>query len=998
MPSGSENASSTDEYDQPELPLFGDSPKPLETKPSPSSRPGAFPSRHFIGWDRPVLDLVVEHLADSWSGKDALDLSNCLILVPTRNAGRLLREKLALHASQYNAAVIPPLVTSPEFVTAPARLEVFPSDLPITNSRTSLLIWSSFLLDLPLEKFRAIFPIAPVERDMNWAMGTARDLLHIRNLLTESNHDFSSASQILAEKGMEPLRWKELARLEKQAIQFTGSVDYQDEFLARNIAEGTGNFPPEIKQILVTSIPDISHQAAKALLRHHQTIPVEILIHAPADLTDQFDDWGRPIPDHWLEREIAIPDAEEVIHQAANATEQAELVGRLLENQTKPAGVSSIGIPDAEVAAPVAEILAAKDWTTHDPSGQAVSTHGIFYLLQQTRKLLAEESFSAFQCLLRCPDFSNALIADSKETDLTATSLLNHFDELAKRCLPDRLHDARSAAKRSFSKTPELAAALDWTEQWMARIKKGPFEDALIDYLSAIFANRTFRKNDKAKSDFTDVAKAILQILEELSDSENFFRQTLRCAEKLELLLELLGESQIYADRTARDIDLQGWLELPWDDAPHLIITGINDHLIPESLVGHAFLPDSARGLLDIQTNDTRFARDAFLLTGMIESRRNSGGRVDLIFGRQSNSGDPLRPSRLLFQCSDDELPARILQFFSGENSRHQTHPWKLPWKLQPMALPDDHKIYHRFSVTAFRSYLVCPFRFYLSHGLGMRDLDIGKTEMDAMEFGNLIHNVLEDFGNDSTAKQSVDEKEIADFFQQSLDARLDRIYGSRLTTPVMIQQKSAQQRLRWWAKLEAEQRREGWSIEEIECEIATKETPFCLGGTEIHGRIDRIEKHPQQGYRIIDFKTGGVFDSQRKKNKQVDEYHLTPIKRTESADDFPEWTHVTDSNGKACRWTDLQIPLYVLAMKQRYPDQAISAGHINIGPTQGEVQISLWDQLGEDTLESARSCAENIIEAVQKENRFWPPSEKVTYDDFEEILFGNALESVATM
>ncbi len=590
MPSGPENNPPPDDYGQAELPLFEDS--PLPQSPQPPSATDAKISQIFLEWKCPVLDSVVEHLTAFWSGTDALDLSDRLVLVPTRNAGRLLREKLALHASKFEAAVIPPLVTSPEFLHAPARLETSTADLPVTNSRTSLLIWSSFLLDLPLEKYRHLFPINPVERDLNWAIGTACELLHIRNLLAESNHDFTTAGQVLAENGMEPLRWKELGRLEKEASRFTAELGYQDEFSARKLATEKGMLPQEINQIYVAAVPDLTHQAARALQRHSQTIPVELLIHAPADISDHFDNWGRPNPAHWLEKKIAIPDAGQVIHQAANAAEQAALVNRLLENQSNPAGISSIGVPDPEVATPVAEILAANGWSTHDPSGKSVSTHGIFYLLQQTRRLLVEESFAAFQLLLRCPDFSTALVNSLEKPDLNAGSLLELFDKLADRCLPNRLHDARSSARRCYPNIPELSDALDWTGQWISRMKKGPFEEVVIEYLSTIFASRTFHKNDKTKSDFTEVASNILQISEELSTNGKIFRQTLRSGEKLELLLELLGETQIYAERTARDIDLQGWLELPWDDAPHLIITGFNDHVIPESIIGHAFLPN----------------------------------------------------------------------------------------------------------------------------------------------------------------------------------------------------------------------------------------------------------------------------------------------------------------------------------------------------------------------------------------------------------------------
>ena len=121
----------------------------------------------------------------------------------------------------------------------------------------------------------------------------------------------------------------------------------------------------------------------------------------------------------------------------------------------------------------------------------------------------------------------------------------------------------------------------------------------------------------------------------------------------------LEGET-IYSERKAGAIDLQGWLELPWEDAPHLVVTGMNDGFVPEVAQGHAYLPDSARRLLGLRHNDDRHARDAYLFSSLLACRRDYG-RLDLVFGRLSATEEPLRPSRLLFACPPAELAERIL-------------------------------------------------------------------------------------------------------------------------------------------------------------------------------------------------------------------------------------------------------------------------------------------------------------------------------------------------
>ena len=94
--------------EQLELTLFDEKPpeRPVEL------------SRRFLGWDRPLLDLATDLLTDGWRG-GTLDLADRLVIVPTRQAGRRLREALALRAAERDAVVLPPLVVVPEFLLSP---------------------------------------------------------------------------------------------------------------------------------------------------------------------------------------------------------------------------------------------------------------------------------------------------------------------------------------------------------------------------------------------------------------------------------------------------------------------------------------------------------------------------------------------------------------------------------------------------------------------------------------------------------------------------------------------------------------------------------------------------------------------------------------------------------------------------------------------------------------------------------------------------------------
>jgi len=128
---------------------------------------------------------------------------------------------------------------------------------------------------------------------------------------------------------------------------------------------------------------------------------------------------------------------------------------------------------------------------------------------------------------------------------------------------------------------------------------------------------------------------------------------------------------------------------------------------------------------------------------------------------------------------------------------------------------------------------------------------------------------------------------------------------------------------------------------------------------------------------------------------KTVENHHIVSLKRTEEAESFSAWSLVTSSEGAASRWSDLQLPLYRLAMERRFPGEKITTAHVTLSKTKPEIGLDAWDTLDGALLESARVCAESVITAI-RQRQFWPPAEKLPYgDDFEALFLGEPLDAV---
>ncbi len=948
------------------------------------------PTCHFLGWDKPVLETTVAFLAQDWKGDGLLDLSDHLVVVPTRQAGRRLREALARHAAAREAAVLPPLVVTPNYLFSPARLGE--TDTPAASPQAARLLWTAVLLRLPLDDFRRVFPVDPPEQSLDWASGMARQLHAVRDLLVESGLDFRAAAGRFAELDLEPARWRELASLEAAALSLIEKIGFRDPGLASLAAAERGTLPDTVRRLVVAAVPDLRPLVASALDHHAATIPTTILVPAPESEAAAFDAHGRPIPEAWLEREIAFAEPERRLHPCATPAAQAEHCRELLAAYDNPSACAAIGLPDPDVAPTLEQSLLADGLRTYDPAGKAVSREGVVHLLRLLHELLASGRYDPFRQLLRCPGFAAATLPEERRDSLRPGLLLRDSDELACEHLPGGLDEARDALRRHPDKAPTLAAVIDGTRALLGRLRKGDFTGELCAFLAAVFAGKRLAPHDPETAVFAEIADAIHALESDLAAVASAFPAAPDAADRFGLLLDALGEARVHPERGPRDLDLQGWLELLWEDAPHLLVTGMNDHAVPESVVGHAFLPDSARKLLGLPDNEARFARDAFLLAVLVETRRQNG-RLDLLFGRLDASNNPLRPSRLLFQCQDAELAARTLRLFRESGGDRVPPARTVAWRLKPAPLPPEHRVFQRISVTGFKSYLACPFRFYLKHGLGMESVEVDKAELDSLDFGNLVHAALEAYGRDEELRRSTDTEAIATCFESEIDRWLAQRFGPRLSTPLLIQREAARRRLARWAVIEAEQRAAGWEILEVESTLGKDDWPFVIADLPVTGRIDRIERHPDEGLRVFDFKTYSPVD--KGEVRTIAQYHLANLKRSEDPAALPGWLLAVGEKGKTQRWTDLQVPLYHLALSERFPGESVTAGYATLGRTAEDVRIDLWDGLGEALLDSARNCAAGVIESI-RQGIFWPPNDRMpAWDEFRDLLSPTAEEAV---
>lgn len=911
--------------------------------------PPANVRRHILPWDRPLPAQAAAWLARGWAGDGPLDLGGVLVIVPTRQSGRRLREALAEHAAGRGSAVLAPRVVLPEDLLAPAAAG---PAVTVASRLETQLAWAATLRAAELEDFRAVFPVDPPARNFAWAARLAAQFQRLQSALGENGLRLRDVLRRAGDGLPETERWAQLAELERRCDALLAAGGRCEPQAARLAAARSPAPPAGITRIVLLATPDPLPLAVGVLAELARSVPVDVVVFGPPAGADFFDEWGRPREEAWSRRPPALPDFAAQVHLCADAADQAARVTALARGYGEPEGALAVGVADAEVAPALENGLRGAGLAVFNPGGRPRRHDGLHTLLAHLAALVREPAFDTAQALARCPDIL-AWLAARAGGKFSPAAVLEELDDLHARHLPATI----ATALGHTAQRPAARAALEGALELRAQLTRGEFPGNAAAALATIFGRRSVAGGAALQ----ESAEAWMDVLREAAAARPDF-PGLDHAEWWELALTQFGESLRTEARPAGAVDLLGWLELLWEDAPHLVVTGLNDGRVPETVAGDPFLPEALRARLGLKTNEARFARDAYLLAALAAARAHAG-RLDLLVGKVSAAGDPLRPSRLLLVCAEGELPRRVAALFRPAPTARPAPPWRRAWKLRPPAGPPPARI----SVTAFRDYLRCPFRFYLKHALQMETVDPFKSELDALDFGTLCHFALEAMGREPALRDCTDAAALREFLLAQVDRRARERYGAELTLPLLVQLESARQRLARAAEVQAAQRAAGWVIEHVE-----RKFELGLGAVTVSAKIDRIERHAATGaVRVIDYKTSD-------KGVPPPAAHVRSARRAETA---PAWARFT-RGGKELVWTDLQLPLYLEAVADEFGG-AVGAGYFNLPKAVGETALVLWEDYDAEWRAAARRCAEGAAAAVTA-GIFWPPAEVPPRDEDE--------------
>ena len=924
--------------------------------------------RHFLDWDAPITRRVREWLLPQDEGP--FDLSDTLVLVPTRQAARRLRETLASHSETVGSGLLSPVILTPGALLRATDTELRPATPAVVSA-----VWLDVLRGVDTTDFPALFPRVADPNDVAWAADTGGQIQSLRGQIADGAYTLARVAAMGADVLDEPERWVDLATLETRYLERLQALGFRDPHTARIRAAEAPELPPGCSRVVVACVPDPVPLAIRALEELETAHPVDILIHAPEALADQYDDWGRPQQAHWSSCPLSLPaPGPELQLTASPAAQAAAVCSSIAASEWGPADIA-IGVPDRDVIPHLASAMESMGVAAYDPAEKKLPEHALFQLVDTLVTLVRDPSYRSVRRALRNADLLQHL---KRSAGVEATALLNALDRVHNAYLPRSLSDLRAACDRErairaarVDVDVSLVPAIEYLERVRGLFAAGSPVAALQESLQAVFAERMLHSGRAEDDEFERAARCINDTMMTLDD-EALDGLGLEAGDVLLLLRRLLSEAEYARERSgAKRLDLEGWLELPWNDAPFLLLTGLNEGSVPDGRLSDAFLPDSLRTRLKLPDDATRLARDAYVLESLMVSRRDHG-RTVLLLGKRSGRGDPLKPSRLLFRVEPDALAGQAEALFGEVAESRPQAPAALSFQLEPMAerLAPLAKPIEKLSVTSFRNYLACPFRFYLQYAQEMERVDDEKEGLDARDFGVMVHHALEQMALHGEIWKTENPAELSAFLSDAAEAWARQRFGAQPALPVRIVLDAAQQRLHAAAQEQVKLYAEGWDI------IAGEDRcTMTLAGMRIVGTIDRVDRHRESGVlRVIDYKSSNTAEKPEKVHLQ------------NARDDDPSYAVFQPAEGRAQRWTNLQLPLYAEMFRQ---EGEIEVAYFDLPKSVTQTGLRPWTGFSQAHLESALRCAEGVIESIGA-GIFWPPGRAETrIDDFEGLFSG---------
>lgn len=909
------------------------------------------------------MPAAAHRLAAAYEASSPL-LESAVVVLPVGRANRRLRELLLEEADQRSIRIPPPRTVTvgavPEMLYQPA--------LPPGSDLVLRRLWADALRAVDRDLLQAVFPQLPNDDDLTGWHNLARIVGQVHQQTGREGLTFADVAEVCEGRfgRQEADRWHALAGVQdayRDRLQEFGLSDRQFE-RKRALEEGRVRADERTEGIWLVGVVELPSLTRRMLVS--LDVPVRALVHAPDSYREWFDELGLVRPERWADEEIDIPE----VTVCSRPPEQAESALRALSGDDEPLAPDAvtIGVPNDDVVPHLEQRLEQLDVPHRYAAGEGLPQTRPYRLLEAVADYLDGHRFADLASLVRHPDLSPLGEVPVDAVDLYFTSHLPR--------------SARDLPLTSSAQAGELRRLIRFLTEGIGlrdlegRRPLNRWMPAVLSVLERVYGDLEFDASRPSDRRLLEACAEIGRAAEAVARIPAPASPECSAVAAIRILLAELRDSAIPPEPERPAVEMLGWLELHLDDAPVLVLTGMNDEAVPGSAGGDPFLPDSLRAELGLPDDRFRHGRDAYLLAASLHPR----AEAHMLVGRRSRDGDPLRPSRLLLSVSAEELAHRVRHLFrerdrrpavGGPTAGSEQTDGDFTSPPEPVIRADE--VPTRLRVTDFEDLLQDPYRFALVRLRRLKEMNDSDRELGGGAFGEVAHEILHRFGDGAEAG-SPDVEQIEDRLQVLVDEVAVRRYGQETFPAVRLQVAQLRYRLRAFARWHARRVASGWRVVTVEASPEEDGVPFDVDDEPIllRGRIDRIDRHDERDeWQLLDYKTGESPDS-------------------------PDKAHRKGRPGNK-RWVSLQLPLYRhllpgIAQREGVPsalgrlERTPGLGYVQLSGDGVELSLAEWS---DEELHEADEAARDAVRTLRRGEFRYRPGERRTFrNDPLDVLF----------
>jgi len=299
------------------------------------------------------------------------------------------------------------------------------------------------------------------------------------------------------------------------------------------------------------------------------------------------------------------------------------------------------------------------------------------------------------------------------------------------------------------------------------------------------------------------------------------------------------------------------------------VMVGCDDTQLPSLSDSPMFLSAQLKKLLGCKTQEAEFIQQAMDLSQLMTSHQH----WRMIWQSVGTTGEPRQPSPWL-----QRLYVRHPELLKDKLEVPTTSYEAMPISQPKPSLPGDFVKPTSISPSAYRALRECPYRYYVTRLLGLKERSGLEAEVDLSLVGKTLHAALYDFYH-GLKTQALENDNIYER-TKLLKQRLYAISHKHFKPLLEVDGRWLAAWIEWetlipsWIDWHIQREQSGWVFHDGEKQVSFDlQTRF--GDIRVSGFVDRLDIHPQEGVEVIDYKFSSKNSITKKKNNLQDDPQL---------------------------------------------------------------------------------------------------------------------------